>query len=273
MSELQDFAKEPTLDSETPRPPRWPYIVGVVALVVVVLAVLYFRRRPAEVVDQPVAEAPSVTEPAPPVDKERHLELGEIPELGASDGWLREVVRQISSHPQLAEWLVTDELIRRFVAVVDNLAEGKSPSSHLAVMKPADGFRTQQRDGRYYVDPASYQRYDIVADAVNSLDTRGTVELYRAVQPLLQEAYVDLGYPGGDFERALERAVGRLLAAPVVEEPLEVIPKVSSYDLADPALERLDPATKHFLRWGPRNLGLVQAKVAELATTIGLSID
>jgi hypothetical protein len=67
--------------------------------------------------------------------------------------------------------------------------------------------------------------------------------------------------------------VGRLLAAPIVEEPLEVIPKVSSYELADPALERLDPATKHFLRLGPRNLKLIQAKVAELATAIGLSID
>lgn len=273
MNELQDFAKEPTLESETPRPPRWPYVIGVIVLIVAVLVVLYFRRRPAEVSEEPKAEASPVTAPAPEVDEERHLELGEVPQLGASDAWLREVVRQVSSHPQLAEWLLTEEIIRKFVAVIDNLAEGKSPSSHLTFMKPDGGFRTQQREGRYFVDPASYQRYDLLAETVSSLDTQGTAELYRAVQPLLQEAYIDLGYPGGDFEGALERAVGRLLAAPVVEEPIEVIPKVSSYELADPTLARLDPATKHFLRLGPRNLRSIQAKVAELAAAIGLSID
>ena len=85
-----------------------------------------------------------------------------------------------------------------------------------------------------------------------------------------QEAYADLGYPGADFEETMVRAAVELLRTPVVEGPIRLEMKVLSYAMADETLENLSPAQKHFLRMGPRNMGLVQAKIRELAAAMGV---
>jgi len=131
MSELEDFEKEPTQESESSALPHWPYWVGALLLVAVIVAVVMLRNRTPEVSEEPTI-APPVAEQAPAPLEKAPLEIGDLPQLDDSDGWLRGLVGQLSAHPELAEWLVTDEMIRRFVAAVDNLAEGTSPRSHLS---------------------------------------------------------------------------------------------------------------------------------------------
>ena len=46
----------------------------------------------------------------------------------------------------------------------------------------------------------AYDRYDLVADVVSSLDARATAELYRDLKPLIREAYANFGYPDRDFD-------------------------------------------------------------------------
>jgi hypothetical protein len=196
--------------------------------------------------------------------------MGEVPALVDSDDWLREIVSQISSHPELAEWLVTPELIRGFVVVVDNVAEGISPANHLDMAAPEGEFGVREADERIFIDSASYDRFDLLVDVIESLDTEGTAELYVAIRPLCQQAYQDLGYPGEDFDGRLRRAIQRVLATPVVDGPIELERKVTAYQFADPALEELSPATKQFLRLGPDNLQRLQAKLRALALAIGL---
>ena len=43
-------------------------------------------------------------------------------------------------------------------------------------------FQTVERNGRVYLDPRSYARYDPVANVVVSLEPHGTVALYRKLQ-------------------------------------------------------------------------------------------
>lgn len=271
--DMQDFkidssTQVESADTGTKRP-VWPFLL--LALVVVGVVIYFLRSSPeAEPVTEPVAEEttePAITEPAA---EKSEIVIGEVPALEQSDPWLREIVQQLTTHPEIAKWLVTDELTRTAVVVVDNVAEGKPPSSHMDFLAPAEGFQVSELGGKTVIDTESYRRYDEIVDVIESIDTRGAARLYQAMQPMLQEAYEDLGYPGQSFEAALGRAVKRLLAVPVVDGPIEVEPEIASYRFADSNLEQLSPVAKQFLRLGPENLRRLQTKVRALARAAGI---
>lgn len=274
--ELQDFELKSDDSGSSPEgdsagAPRWLLVLGVVAVILILVAVYFYRRDKPEAT--PEAEAPpvpAVVDSEETADAPQQLELGEVPTLLDSDIWLREVVNQISRHPQLAEWLVTPELIRGFVVVVDNIAEGTSPAAHLEMAAPEEKFSVREADERIYIEAGSFDRFDLLVDVIDSLDTEGTAELYAAIRPLCQQAYQDLGYPAENFDATLRRAIQRVLATPVVDGPIELEPKVTGYEFADPALEELSPAAKQFLRLGPENLQRLQSKLRALGRAIGL---
>jgi hypothetical protein len=217
----------------------------------------------------PQAAAEPETVPVPQAVPQEQIE---IPALNNSDGLVRELVGKLSSHPRLAAWLITEDLIRRFTAVVSNIAEGVSPVAHLGFLDPEEEFTVVRRSGAIYIDPRSYERYDAAADVFCSLDARGSAELYWTLKSLIQEAYEELGYPDRDFDGALSEAFDQLLETPVVRGDVELYPRIVTYQLASPQLERLPPARKHFLRMGPRNVERIQAKLREMKRALGLGI-
>lgn len=271
MSELQDFDLEPTEESQKRGPLTGPIAIAIGVIVVAVLGFFIWRWSQQRQETEPVEEAaPAVEAPAPEGEIPESTAPVDLPTLADSDEWMRAVVAQLSAHPELFAWLATEDLIRRFVVVVDNLAEGVSPRTHLEFLEPEKGFGTREDMSRVYVDDSAYQRYDRIADVVSSIDVRGTANLYRSVKPLLQEAYRELGYPNKDFDDALLEAIDTLLRTPVVEGQIELVPKVSSFEFADSKLEELTEAEKHFLRLGPDNLRKIQAKARAIALEIGL---
>lgn len=271
MSELHDFDLEPSEEGRGRRPLTGPIAIAVAVVVLALVGILIWRWSQRGGPSEPAAEAPSGVEaPAPDSGVPEVVAPVDLPLLGESDDWMRAVVGQLSSHPELVAWLATEDLVRRFVVVVDNIAEGVSPRTHIEYLKPDKGFRTREVRSKVYVDDASYRRYDQLAEVIASLDVRGTANLYRSIKPLLQEAYRELGYPQKDFDDTLLEAIDTLLRTPVVEGPIEVVPKVSSYELADPKLEALSDAEKHFLRLGPDNLRKIQEKARAIALEIGL---
>ena len=262
-----------------------PWLAAALALVALALGAYVLLQRPAlitlpvppgpaavpEPTPSPTAPPPAVTEPlAPPGTEPETPEERGLPPLAESDTLVRELASGLSSHPGLSVWLSTDGLIQRFVAAVDNIAGGESPRPHLLFLAPAAKFRVVRRKGRLYVDPKSYERYDLVADVLASLDPPRTVEVYRRLQPLCEDAYRGLGKPQGRFDDVLVKAIRTLLATPVVEGDVELTPKVITYAFADPALEGLSPAQKHLLRMGPKNERAIQAELRALATALGM---
>lgn len=245
--------------------------VGVVVAVVALLALAFWLRReqrPARPFDDapaPLLEAasdaataaPAAATPRPPLDQ--------------SDAWLRELAATLSSHPQLAAWLIGDDLARRLVATVINLAEGTSPAGHLGDLRPADGFRASRSAGRWFVDAASFRRYDLLADVVASLDPAAAARLLGEIRPLLDQAYGEIGDPASDFDRTLARAVGNLLAVPIPDGEPELVRQGALWAYADRELEQRTAAEKHLLRLGPDNARRVQAKLRELAAAAGLA--
>jgi len=195
----------------------------------------------------------------------------DLPGLDTSDEVVRRMVGALSSHPRLAAWLATDELVRRFVRTVVTVAGGGSPRSELEFLAPEGEFRVRGSDESRVIDPASYGRYDRVTAVFTSLDTRGTARLYDRLRPLFQEAYRELGFREGSFDDALARAIDNLLAVPIPEGPIEVEPSgAEAFEFRDPRLEEASPAAKHLLRMGPENARRVQAKLRELAGALEL---
>ena len=244
--------------------------IAVTLALIVAAGIWYFRSSGKDSAPAPVqtsqTESPETRTPDRPEPEEQPLVL---PDLDASDDLFRDLAGGVSSHPDLVAWLATDRLIRRFVAAVDNVAEGVSPRSHLETMAPKGVFQARSSGGLTTMDPASYRRYNAFAAAVSGLDAKKTVQLYRKLEPLMDEAYRDLGYPSGRFVVTLRSAMNRLLDTPVPTQPVELVPRVSSFEFEDPALESLSPAQKHLIRMGPQNQRSIQTKLREIREELG----
>jgi len=249
-------------------------IIGIfVALVVIIAAAFGWWFLSRDIVDEPleatVAATPTpVPEPTPTLEERLSSRLSGTT-LTNSDIVVRELVSEVSSNPKLAAWLVNEDLVRRFVASVDNIASGISPQAHLDFLRPKEGFEVdQRRNGVLVIESDSYVRYDLVAQVFSSLDTDGTVTLYRELEPLIDEAYAEIGPANARFDDRLDRAFDLLLAAPVLEEPAQVEQLVVTYAWADDRVEALSGAQRHFLRMGPENVSLIQAKLREFRAAL-----
>lgn len=255
---------------------RFGLRAGIVAAVLVGLAAAgYFLlwRKPAPApADVRVHTEQSVpaTGAAKPVAEPG--EAIELPPLDQSDAIVRELVGRLSSHPLAAAWLTTDQLIRNFTTVVLNVANGRTPSAQLTRLKPREAFIATGGPAPA-IDSRSYRRYDAYADAFAALDAKGAASLYATLKPRIEDAYRELGYPEGDFDRTLERAVNELLRTPVVDGPVSLASRSVGYEFADSRLESLSSAQRQLLRTGPRNTRLIQQKLREIAPLAGLRIE
>jgi hypothetical protein len=276
--ELGGLPGESSLPPEeaTDEPPSgFPFglLAAGLAVVVVLAAVILFlmlrRSGTTEVTEAPIPTALAVpVQPSASPTPEPTPEPLALPPLDQSDDLLRELAGKLSSRPELAAWLANQDLARRFVATVDNVAAGESPARHLSFLAPSGRFRAAGGAHAYVIDPRSYERYDVFAAVISSIDAAAAVRLLGQVEPLLVAAYRELGYPDGRFRETLKRAAARMLAVPVLEGEVPVVPAVLTYRFADPKLESLSPAEKQLLRMGPRNVRLVQGKLRELLAAL-----
>jgi len=193
-----------------------------------------------------------------------------LPPLAETDPIVRELVARLSSHPTIAAWLATKGLIANFTVTTLTIAEGRTPVQFLRPIAPRGRFRTRSAGEELFVDPRSYDRYNLHADAVAALDSVGTASLYLTLKPRISDAYRELGYPEGDFDRVLERAIGLLLETPVLDERVALHPNAVTYAYSDPKLESLSPAQKQLLRLGPRNGQAIRGKLEEIAALLKL---
>lgn len=249
-------------------------IIGIFAAFVVIIAAVfgwwYLSRDGAEepLETAAVATPTPVPEPTPTLEERLSSRLSGTT-LATSDVVVRELVAEISSHPKLAAWLVNEDLVRRFVASVNNIASGVSPQAHLEFLRPKEGFEVDEKqNGVLVIETGSYGRYDLIAQVFSSLDTEGIAALYRELEPLIDEAYAEIGPANADFEDRLDKAFDLLLAVPVLEGPAEVEQLILTYAWADDELEALSGAQRHFLRMGPENVSLIQGTLGELRAAL-----
>ena len=278
MSDLSDpdLVKTPTAESAQGAPAHSGLGPGPIALVLILVvavigAALYMVWR------GPEAPGNAGTTSAPAKADVPLAPLGgnpfpvDVPALDLTDAFVRQWVPRLSAHPRIAAWLTTDGLIRNFVTVVSNIAEGATPAGRVPVLKPSEPFRVVERGGALVIDERAFARYDDLAAAFSSIEATTAAQLYATLKPRIEEAAGELGIAPGTFDRTLERAFVVLLQTPVGDGPWRVEPSGGiGYRFADPRLESLSGAQKHLLRMGPANARLVQKTLRDLAAALGI---
>lgn len=226
----------------------------VLAVLVACVGTLFWQYgRPAE---DPPAVSTAAPSPSPEEPGIRHPVAaseaeGPLPGLGDSDALAQKVLARLFGVESFAKLFRADGLIRRFVATVDNLPR-KTVPQHLVPLKPVEG--------RFTPGPENQRRYLPYVRLAEAVDTKVLVASYRALYPLLQDAYEELGYPDAYFNDRLVVAIDDLLAAPEVSAPALVQPVVV-WEFADPDLEARSSGQKIMLRMGPENAARVKARL------------
>ena len=189
-----------------------------------------------------------------------------LPRLEDSDPLVRDGVVGMTRHEGINPWLASNQLVPKFVALVDSLAHGQIARGSVRQLTPDGPFRVKQIDEETYeLDPASYERYNQITEVAVSVDARRAAEFYDLLRPLIRQAYSELGYEEDTFDDVVFQAIGRLLETPVIEEPIRLVRPVVVYRFEDEQLEALSAAQKQMIRMGPRNTRLLQAKIREVS--------
>lgn len=201
-------------------------------------------------------------------------EAAEMPPLDALDPLLRGMLGALSTRPELARVLATDNLIRRFVAAVDSIGRGASPTRQIAMLKPATAFSVERPYSESVITPESHARYAGVVETIAGLDAAALSRIYAQLRPRLDEAYAELGGPPESFDAAMERALSHLLAVDPVLAAGRVRPSAGvTYAWVSDDAERLSAAQKHLLRLGPTGVERVQGKLREVGTALGIPAE
>ena len=226
--------------------------------------------EPPPVIEEPVVEEPEPEVVAVEVEVEELKEEVKpafvLPLLDESDQLIRDGVVSLTRHERINAWLAPSELIRKFVAFVDNIAHGQVAKEPVRVLAPQGQFLASKIDDEVFeLDLRSYDRYNLFTEIVVSIDARRAAEFYHLLRPLIQSAYDELGYGKKPFDDVMFQAIGRLLETPVIDRPIRLVRPVVMYKFEEERLESLSAAQKQMIRMGPRNTRLLQAKLSEVA--------
>ncbi len=223
------------------------------AALLLLLVILFLwpdgESDPAVPVPEPVAE----TSPAEP----------SLPALEESDAFVWQEISQLADLSGIARWRGVDYLLQRTVGIVASAAEGRVVRKQLEVFGPDAPFPVLRKGNDLYMDPAGYRRFDGLAQFAGALDAERTVAAYRGLEPLVREAYRQLGRQEPVLT-AVQDAIVKVLQAPLVQGDIQLLRKSVVYSYQDPALESLDPIARQMIRMGPDNTRIIQKKLQEI---------
>ena len=243
-------------------------------------AVWYFQqaKEPAEsepvaVESEPLPEALPPREPLHPVEplelEPAEGELIELPPLDESDSYFALALIDLFG-AELEPLLSDSGLIDKTVASVDNLTRSRVSEKIRPVGRIPGSFDAAATgaNGPWYMSPDNYARYDFLVNMLTSADTDELVATYRRFYPLIQEAFVRLGYPDAYFNDRAVAVIDELLATPEPEQPIRLVRPHVLYEYADPELEALSAGQKLLLRMGPDHANRVKAVLADIRQRI-----
>ncbi|TKB51789.1 DUF3014 domain-containing protein [Ferrimonas aestuarii] len=230
---------------------------------------------PIEPVIEPIVEVPSeplptepVVEPEPepllPPEPEPEVTVEpeptpepvepavELPRLSESDDFAKAQLNSLADGMQLGQFLIPDSLVRRFVSLVDNLAQGEVLRKQGPFKPLSEPFKAVEVSGQLYLDPDGHHRYDAYTSFLYRLDERALRDTFLLLEPLFEEAYSELGYEDS-FRNRLDDAIDLILSAPELDTALALESYSVNYEYRDEDLQSLTDVEKMMLRMGPDN--------------------
>jgi hypothetical protein len=232
-----------------------------------------------EIVVEPISAAtppdaaalPDLQETTLPPEEPSDLVPARTDEIGhgVGDRAVRTLLTGISTHPQWAAWLVTDDLLTRFVGAVEAVADGYSPTDELGFLAAEGPFLVREHDGRLVIAAGTYRRYNLAVEVLSSIDADDAVAIYRRLEPEIEEIRRGIAWHRGEFEDRLRMAIDHLLAVELPTGPIAVERRTVTYAFADDRFETLSNAQRQLLRMGRANAAAVQATLRELRLAFG----
>jgi hypothetical protein len=167
----------------------------------------------------------------------------------------------------LAQWLVPEEQIRKWVLFVDNAANGDLITKHRPwqySMKPLVAANIGDKE---YLAPSNYKRAKPLLDAVMAMPPAKLADYYFSWLPLLEKAYRELGKKGS-FDARFKHAIDNVLAAKSLPaEPELKLPSVM-YQYQDKSLETASDIDKLMWRLGFENTNNIQQYLRDLKSRL-----
>lgn len=208
--------------------------------------------------DEPSGE-PRYPLPDPPTEQDGDRKLTPLPPLDDSDGYFKLALEDLFGDG-VGEILVDQALIEKVVATIDNLPRSQVAERIRPTGAPPGDFEVAAGDDEetFVLGPDNYARYDAVADQFAAADPDRVVESYLRFYPLLQEAYVGLGYPGKYFNDRVVEVIDHLLETAQPAGPVLLVRPHVLFEFADPELEALSTGQKLLIRVGDDNAAKVK---------------
>ncbi len=278
------------------------YVVIAFALIAIVGGVIFYNQSVTPPVEPLVEKQPELPSPSTPivtpepVEKElvaeppetvatvstndgeeaqpeveaevAKIELPPLPSLDDSDKLALEKASQLSWLPNYTTALISKDMLRNFVTFIDNLSKGNLATKFTPLKRPKQKFLVRESEQKLFLDETSYKRYTPYIDIINSLNIELALEHYQRLMPLIDEAYMELGYESGAFNQTLIDAIEMMLAAPVIRQPIELVAPSVMYKFKDQELEELPAAQKLMLRMGPDNTTQLRPKLQQIQITL-----
>jgi hypothetical protein len=260
------------------------FTVGAVVLGVILVAGYFLTREDAEppVVTPPMQSPVSQQAPAPEPVPQPEPETAQQPERPApaeplasepepepaydvvappetidnSDTVVKKAVLALS--PTLAEWLIPEEQVRKWVLAVDKLADGQLPKRYRPMQYPMDKFKVKAFGDLSVMEDVNYGRIKPLIETLKAIDPKLLAAYYQAWKPLLEQAYSQQGEPG-TFDARLMLAIDRFLTIRPLEEKAPLVRPHVFYVYEDEELEKATDVEKLAWRMGEENMRELQA--------------
>ena len=260
---------QPRRPSARSSPSRW-VILGAGTVVALALLALWWMGR-AQVPSVMLAPT-SPTDGAAPLSRPNRQPL-ELPSLASSDATLREWFAALSRHPLLTRVLAQPGIVRAAVLAVVQIGDGKTPAVPLDAMRPNERLKLTGGGTSGRIDPTSYVRWDGPARALLDINAADAAQVYVNVKPLFDEAYAELGYPGGNFDDAIVRAIQMLVSTPQAAGDPVLLERETYFEHDDATLRSLRPVQKQLLLTGPEHQRQIVTWLKRFAAALALKID
>jgi len=191
-----------------------------------------------------------------------------LPTLAESDGEVFVQAQGLVPEADLASLLVPDFVLSRLVATIDGLDAARLPQP-MRPLKPVPGrFEVLEMNGEVVISPANGARYRPFLDLVEAVDVDAAVAQYVRYYPLLQEAYLGLGYERSYFNDRVIEVLDLLLATPEPLGMIELRQNEAVYEFLDPDLEALAVGQKAMLRMSAEDRQALRDKLAQFRAAL-----
>ena len=220
--------------------------------------------------DEQLEFLPAAPEALANNDTQSSIQQSGLPDLLSSDNFVRQALLNIS--PGLDQWLKADQLIRKYVVIANDFAQGSRIGNHMSFLRLEESFAVEQGENGLTFAPKSFHRYNNIAQTIQAIDAKAAAALYQKLRPLLLQVFAEFSYPQDiTLESVIKKAAGEILATPAIEGQAALVRPSVLYKFADAKLEALSPVQKQMIRMGPANTRVFQAKCREFLVELAKS--